>query len=58
LLPAIQELRAGPQPALNKALLVRRAILDRADVRLPLMPIDDSRTEAAAEVLKRYVKLA
>lgn len=47
-LPAIQALKAAPQPALNKALLHRMGILLHPTVRLPLTPADPD--SAAAEI--------
>ncbi len=35
--PALEALRRAPQPSTNKAILAARGILDRADVRLPLV---------------------
>jgi 4-hydroxy-tetrahydrodipicolinate synthase len=57
LLPALTALRQGPQPALNKALLVARGVMDRPGVRLPLLSIDETQIEPARKVVGRYVKL-
>ena len=36
LLPALEGIRNGPQPAANKAVLARYSVISRGDVRLPL----------------------
>lgn len=47
LLPVLESVRQGPQPALNKALLVRLGVLPSASIRLPLMPAPEERVDAA-----------
>ena len=48
-LPAIQALKAAPQPALNKALLHRTGVLPHPTVRLPLTPTDPEHIAAEIE---------
>lgn len=50
-LPAIEAIRAGPQPVLNKALLHRLGILERPDPRLPLEPPPEERVAQVLDVL-------
>lgn len=38
--PTLEQLRGAVQPATNKAILCERGILDRSDVRLPLVPVE------------------
>jgi 4-hydroxy-tetrahydrodipicolinate synthase len=54
-LPLIQRLRQGPQPALNKALLRRAGIIEREDVRLPLLPADPPLSDEVQRLIEAAV---
>lgn len=41
--PTLEVLRTSPQPAMNKAILHQRGIMDRPDVRLPLISLSPIR---------------
>lgn len=53
-LPVIEAIRYGIQPAVNKAVLTQWGILDRGDVRLPLLP---EHGEELAETIDRRLGL-
>lgn len=56
LLPALQALRGKGQPALNKALLHELGIVERPDLRLPLLPLDPAVVQEVKQELAGYVK--
>jgi 4-hydroxy-tetrahydrodipicolinate synthase len=57
ILPLIKQLRSHPQPSLNKALLARIGVLERADPRLPLSLTDPEIVDAASEAIRKTVGL-
>ena len=52
LLPVIEALRAGSQPALNKGILARQGIIGCSDPRLPLVPTSDEELLRAETLLR------
>jgi 4-hydroxy-tetrahydrodipicolinate synthase len=54
-LPAIERLRRGPQPALNKGLLKRAGVVGTGLPRLPLEPADPAEVEQVVAFLKQHL---
>ncbi len=52
LLPALEAIRRAPQPAVHKSLLHRTGVLERPDVRLPLLPPAPEQADAVAEAIR------
>jgi 4-hydroxy-tetrahydrodipicolinate synthase len=55
LLPVLNKLRSSPQPAMNKALLHAQGVLDRPDLRLPLLGVADKEVDDVLEVIKQQL---
>lgn len=54
-LPAIKLLRGNSQPSLNKAILARNGIIERASVRLPLFDFDPAAVDTVIEDLAKSI---
>lgn len=57
LLPVLQTIRRGPQPALNKGVLCHWNVIESGRMRSPLEPADSETVSATTEVIRERIGL-